>query len=200
VLSDEPSTGTDRSAAGRPPSRWLVEWVVILVLVVGATSLLRVFVVQTFSIPSGSMLPTLQIGDRIVVDKLDYHVHRGDIVVFKRPPLEEQNYADLVKRVIGLPGETISSANGRIYIDGKPLDEPWLPKGPDSYSGALDEPDPHPQFDLPGPVVIPKGEYFVMGDNRTDSEDSRFFGPIPASLIVGRAVVVAWPLGQVKGL
>jgi len=161
---------------------------------------LRMFVVQTFSIPSGSMLPTLQIGDRIVVDKADFHIHRGDVVVFRRPPLEEQDYADLVKRVIGLPGETISSSGGHILIDGKVLHEPWLPAGPDAYTGALNEPDPHPQFDLPGPVRIPAGDYFVMGDNRTESEDSRFFGPIPGSLIVGRAVLVAWPLGQVKGL
>jgi signal peptidase I len=149
------------------------------------------------------MLPTLQIGDRIIVDKLSYRlhdVHRGDIVVFARPPLEDHEYADLVKRVIGLPGETISSKNGAVYINGKKLNEPWLPPGPDSYTGALSGDDAHPQFDLPGPVKIPPGEYFVMGDNRTDSEDSRFFGPIPKSLIVGRAVAVIWPLSQIKGL
>ncbi len=74
------------------------------------------------------------------------------------------------------------------------------PRCPTSYTGALAGDDPHPQFDLPGPVKIPPGEYFVMGDNRTDSEDSRFFGPIPKSLIVGRAVAVMWPLGHIKGL
>ena len=195
AVDPEPSTPPGTSGA-----RWLAELAVVLVLVIGATVVLRMFVVQTFSIPSGSMLPTLQIGDRIVVDKADFHIHRGDVVVFRRPPLEEQDYADLVKRVIGLPGETISSSGGHILIDGKVLQEPWLPAGPDAYTGALNEPDPHPQFDLPGPVRIPAGDYFVMGDNRTESEDSRFFGPIPRSLIVGRAVLVAWPLGQVKGL
>jgi signal peptidase I len=143
------------------------------------------------------------VGDRIIVNKLSYDlhdIHRGDIVVFARPPLEDQEYADLVKRVIGLPGETISSKNGLVYIDGKLLREPWLPPGPDSFTGPLAGDDPHPQFDLPGPVHIPMGEYFVMGDNRTDSEDSRFFGPIPKSLIVGRAVAVIWPLGHSKGL
>jgi signal peptidase I len=79
------------------------------------------------------------------------------------------------------------------------LNEPWLPPGPASYTGALPG-DAHPQFDLPGPVKIPPGEYFVMGDNRLDSEDSRFFGPIPRSLIVGRAEFVAWPLNHIKGL
>jgi signal peptidase I len=86
-----------------------------------------------------------------------------------------------------------------VYIDGKPLAEPWLPKGPDSCTTALPG-DPHPQFNLPGPVKIPAGEYYVMGDNRTDSEDSRYFGPISKSLIVGRAVAVVWPLSHLKGL
>jgi signal peptidase I len=182
--------------------RWLIEWAIILVLVVGFTFVLRTFVIQTFSIPSGSMLPTLQVGDRIIVNKLsyDFHdVHRGDIVVFKRPPLESQNYSDLVKRVVGLPGETISSVNGKIYINGKLLSVPWLPPGPQDFTGPLAS-DAHPQFNMPGPVKIPAGEYYVMGDNRTDSEDSRFFGPIPKSLIVGRAVAVVWPVSRIKGL
>jgi signal peptidase I len=183
--------------------RAVIEWAIVLMAVVLCTVALRTYVVQSFYIPSGSMLPTLQIGDRIIVNKVSYRLHdphRGDIVVFARPPLESQAYADLVKRVIGLPGETISSHNGNIYIDNKRLSEPWLPSGPDSYSGPLPGGDPHPQFDLPGPVKIPAGSYFVMGDNRMNSEDSRFFGPIPRSLIVGRAVAVVWPLGHWKGL
>jgi signal peptidase I len=184
----------------RSTGAWLLEWVVILVVILGFTFLLRAFVIQTFSIPSGSMLPTLQIGDRIVVDKLDFHVHRGSIVVFKRPPLEEQDYPDLVKRVVGLPGETVTAKDGNIYIDGKLLAEPWLPKGPDAYTAPIPG-DPHPQFNLPaGGVKVPPDEYFVMGDNRTNSEDSRWFGPIPRSLIVGRAVAVVWPFSQIKGL
>ncbi len=182
--------------------RTLVEWTIILIAVLICTVGLRTYVIQSFSIPSLSMYPTLQVGDRIIVDKLSYHlhaVHRGDIVVFRRPPLEDQEYADLVKRVIGLPGETISAKNGHIYIDGKRLSEPWLPPGPDAYSGPLPG-DPNEQFNLPGPVKIPAGEYYVMGDNRTDSEDSRFFGPISKSLIVGRAVAVVWPISHIKGL
>ncbi len=111
----------------------MVEWTIILMAVLLCTVLLRTYVVQSFYIPSGSMLPTLQVGDRIIVNKLSYDVHdvhRGDIVVFARPPLEDQEYADLVKRVIGLPGETISSKDGKVYIDGKELTEPWLPPGP----------------------------------------------------------------------
>ena len=211
-----PSTETDAGTAAasggagagadddrtRRRYRAVVEWLIILAVVLLCTVLLRTFVVQSFSIPSLSMSPTLQIGDRIIVDKLSYRlhaVHRGDIVVFARPPLEDQEYADLVKRVIGLPGETISARNGKIYIDGKLLKEPWLPSGPQTYTGPLPG-DPHQQFNMPGPVKIPAGEYYVMGDNREDSEDSRFFGPIPKSLIVGRAVAVAWPLSRIKGL
>jgi signal peptidase I len=187
----------------RRGQRVIIEWGIILVAVVLGTVVLRTFVVQSFYIPSGSMLPTLQIGDRIIVDKLSYRFHdpsRGDIVVFARPPLEDQAYTDLVKRVVGLPGETISSHDGAVYIDGKPLRESWLPAGAQSYTGALDGGDAHPEFDLPGPVKIPPDEYYVMGDNRRNSEDSRFFGPIPKSLIVGRAVAVVWPFSQVKGL
>jgi signal peptidase I len=198
-----PIDGTDGASDRRKRrQRALIEWLVILAIVLVCTVVLRTFVVQSYSIPSLSMSPTLQVGDRIIVDKLSYRfgsVHRGDIIVFARPPLEDQEYADLVKRVIGLPGETISARNGHVYINGKRLDEPWLPPGPQSYTGPLPG-DPHEQFNMPGPVKIPAGEYYVMGDNRENSEDSRFFGPISKSLIVGRAVVVAWPLSQIKGL
>ena len=201
----EDAEGSAPSAASQSGRgyRTVVEWAVILMAVLLCTVLLRTYVVQSFYIPSGSMLPTLQVGDRIIVNKLSYDlhaVHRGDIVVFARPPLEDQEYADLVKRVIGLPGETISSKDGSVYINGKKLNEPWLPPAEQNQTGPLAGDDPHPQFNLPGPVHIPEGEYFVMGDNRTDSEDSRFFGPIPKSLIVGRAVAVIWPLGHIKGL
>ncbi|HEY5110148.1 MAG TPA: signal peptidase I [Acidimicrobiales bacterium] len=199
--SDEPGVlGEDGSKGGG--YRWVIEWAVILMAVLLCTVLLRTYVVQSFYIPSPSMVPTLNVGDRIMVNKLSYDlhgVHRGDIVVFKRPPLEQQDFPDLVKRVIGLPGESVSTQNGHVYINGKLLPEPWLAAGSSSYTGALPG-DQHPQFNMPGPVKVPAGEYFVMGDNRTDSEDSRFFGPIQKSLIVGRAVAVVWPLSQAKGV
>jgi len=208
VVTEAPESGPDepgvldegRSKAGG--YRWVIEWAVILMAVLLCTVLLRTYVVQSFYIPSPSMVPTLQVGDRIMVNKLSYDlhgVHRGDIVVFKRPPLEEQDFPDLVKRVIGLPGEIISTRDGHVYINGKLLAEPWLPPGPTSYTGALPG-DQHPPFNMPGPVTIPAGEYFVMGDNRIDSEDSRFFGPIPKALIVGRAMAVVWPLSHAKGV
>jgi signal peptidase I len=131
------------------------------------------------------MVPTLKVGNRILVDKLSYDlhgVHRGDVVVFARPPRDqgEPGVHDLVKRVIGLPGERISSQGNQVLINGRVLREPWLPK-----NEGLGQPIE--------PQVIPKGHYFVMGDNRTDSLDSRSFGPIAGSLIVGRVVAKVWP-------
>src|ERR1700722_2554833 len=114
-------------------SRWVREAAIVVVVALIVALLLRTFLVQTFFIPSGSMEPTLNIGDRILVNKLSYHLHgvdRGDIVVFARPPAENcggPEVNDLVKRVIGLPNETISLSGGYVYIDGKKLDESWLP-------------------------------------------------------------------------
>ncbi len=178
---------------GRPPTthrarrggRWLIEWAVVLVVAVVVAVGIRTFVVQTFYIPSASMEPTLMIGDRILVDKVSYHLHsvrRGDIVVFATPPGEDAgpDVKDLVKRVIGLPGDTISSAGGQVVIDGTPLKESWLVPGTVTTGITTQK--------------VPAGEYFVMGDNRSDSQDSRFFGPIHQSLIVGRVVVKIWPI------
>ncbi|MGO9342812.1 MAG: signal peptidase I [Acidimicrobiales bacterium] len=175
-------------ARRRRRKRAIIEWVIVLVVALGVAVGMRTFVVQTFYIPSGSMEPTLNPSDRILVDKLSYHlhaVHRGDIIVFARPPGEtlEPGVNDLVKRVIGLPGETISGQNGQVYINGKPLAEPWLPKG--VVTGNF------------SPVHIPQSYYFVMGDNRGFSSDSRVFGPISGSLIVGRVVMRIWPLSHI---
>jgi signal peptidase I len=182
---------SDRPAPRR--GRWVLEWAIVLVVAVVLAVGVRTYVAQMFYIPSGSMLPTLQIGDRIVVDKLSYHFHavdRGDIVVFRRPPLELANYSDLVKRVIGLPGDTIASVDGRIMVNGRFLAEPWLPNPPpETLPSPLSAP-----YSLNHPYRVPAGDYYVMGDNRTDSEDSRYFGPIPRSLIVGKMAFKAWPL------
>ncbi|MGH9102887.1 MAG: signal peptidase I, partial [Acidimicrobiales bacterium] len=184
------SRSAARQASVRRRRRAAVEWVLSVVVAWGAALALRAWVVQAFYIPSRSMVPTLEVGDRILVDKLSYDlhsVHRGDIVVFRRPPADvvDPNIQDLVKRVIGLPGDRISSSvTGQVLIDGKPIPQPWLPPGT-----------------APGPAirpqVVPSGDYFVMGDNRGDSEDSRFFGPISGKLIVGRVVARIWPVGRI---
>jgi len=146
---------------------------------------------QAFFIPSGSMEPTLKVNDRVLVNKLSYKlhpIHRGDIVVFKRPPSEasDPTIKDLIKRVIGLPGETIEERAGYVYINGVQLKEPYLP--PDAQGVTTSLP----------PLKIPANQYFVMGDNRTNSKDSRFIGTIPRSLIVGRAFIRVWPLSKIR--
>jgi signal peptidase I len=152
----------------------------------------RAFIFQTFFIPSTSMYPTLKPGDRIVVYKLDTHPVPGNIVVFKRPPKEDcggPTVPDLVKRVIGLPGQTIEGRDGAVFVNGKKLAEPWLPKR--TFNS-------NPFTSTFGPVKIPKGDYFMMGDNRTDSCDSRDWGPLPQSYIVGRVVMRIWPLSRIS--
>jgi signal peptidase I len=169
----------------------VLEWVVVAVFAALVAVGLRAFVVQTFFVPSGSMLPTLQIGDRMLVDKLPWvvdDIQRGDIVVFRRTPGDTTTDAgDLVKRVIGLPGETISSKGDVVYIDGRPLREPWLP----TLVGLCQQ----SAFNITKQVV-PAGHYFVMGDCRGNSEDSRFWGTVPSSYIVGKVFVVIWRHGH----
>jgi signal peptidase I len=134
------------------------------------------------------MLPTLQIGDRIVVVKFGYTIHRGDIVVFKHPPADVGTTdSDLVKRVIGMPGETISSRGSTVLINGQALQEPWLPP----LLGACAE----TAENIPT-TKIPAGHYFVMGDCRGDSADSRTWGTLSGSLIVGKVFVIVWRFGH----
>jgi signal peptidase I len=200
VTADPSDPAPDEDLPRR--SHWLRETGIVVVVAIVAALLLRAFVVQTFFIPSGSMEPTLNIGDRILVDKLAYHLHgvdRGNIVVFKRPANENcggEPVADLVKRVIGLPGETISltkGSKGYVMINGKRLDETWLPTSVQgmSFPGPAGKP-----YSLAKPYVIPANHYFVMGDNRRDSCDSRYWGPIPRSLIVGKVDLRVWPISS----
>lgn len=146
-----------------------------------------VFIVQAFFIPSGSMEPTLRIGDRILVGKFAYRIweiHRGDIIVFRYPLSPNK---DFVKRVVGLPGERISMKDGLVQINGRPLGEVYptaLPGGDRACSSNY------------GPEVVPPGNLFVLGDHRCNSEDSRYFGFVPIKNVVGRAFIVYWPLDR----
>lgn len=169
-------------------SRLLREWTLIVVVALVTSMLVRSFMFQTFFIPSGSMEPTLMIGDRIVVDKLavDFGtINRGDVIVFKAPPAENcggEVVADLVKRVIGIPGDHLSSKGNTIYVNGAPLKEAWShwePLGP-----AI------------SPTTVPAGQYFVMGDNHNNSCDSRFWGTVPRGNIIGKAFITIWPLSR----
>jgi len=166
--------------------RNVIEWVGIAGGALLIAFLIKTFLLQAFYIPSLSMDPTLKINDRVLVNKLSYDlhdIHRGDIVVFESPP-NETEHKDLIKRVIGLPGETVESKDGRIVIDGQVLDEPYL--------------EPHVQTGPMEKVTIPPDHVWVMGDNRGNSRDSRFFGAIPDSLIIGRAFVRVWPVTAIR--
>ena len=168
--------------------RQTLEWVAVVLIAVLVATGLRAFAVQSFFVPSGSMLPTLQIGDRIVVVKIGYTIHRGDIVVFRRPPADTDTAdADLVKRVIGLPGETISSVGSTVMINGKPLQEPWLPALTGSSAEAAENITT---------TKIPLDHYFMMGDCRGNSLDSRAWGTLPASYVVGKVEVIVWRFGH----
>ncbi len=183
---------TSRRGAGPSPKvaleRVLLKCVAIVALAMFLALSVRGFAAQAFYVPSDSMLPTLQPGDRIVIDKVELTIRRGDIVVFRRVPADNLTSAtDLVKRVIGLPGETISSHGTVVLINGRPLAEPWLPplKGICAERGA----------DI-ATTRIPPHHYFVMGDCRGDSADSRSWGTVPASYIIGKVVMIVWRSGH----
>lgn len=189
----------DPGAPGAPATprrrRWrvLVETAVIVAAALLLAGLVRTFAFQVFWIPSTSMVPALDKGDRIVVQKMFFSpgdVREGDIVVFSHPPLDEcggSQEDDLVKRVIALPGQTIYSQGNTIYINGKPLAEPYLP----SY-----DPLGRPIASKQHPYKVPTGDFYVMGDNREISCDSRYWGPITGSSIVGKVIAVLWRNGH----
>ena len=189
--SEEGGPGEGRARPRRRRRRTLVETVGIVLVAVVLAGLVRTFVFQTFYIPSSSMVPTLGVYDRILVQKAFFTWHdvsEGDIVVFSHPPLDDcpgpQN-GDLVKRVIALPGQTIYSSGNNIYVNGHLLSEPYLPRydplGP-----------PIPDATRQHPYRVPAGDFYVLGDNRAISCDSRYWGPITGSSIVGKAILVWW--------
>jgi signal peptidase I len=166
--------------------RAAVEWIAIIVGALLVALIIKALLIQAFYIPSESMVPTLKIGDRVLVNKVSYRVHdihRGDIVVFERPNGEtDPRIKDLIKRVIGLPGDVIEARDGKVLINDHVLDEPYLPRGTTTTN-------------LPRQLV-PPDHVFVMGDNRTNSRDSRVFQAIDEDLVVGRAFVRVWPIGD----
>jgi signal peptidase I len=191
------ATGARRRRRRRSRTRNLIEWVVVLVGALLVAMAVKTWALQAFWIPSGSMEPTLQVDDRVLVNKISYDiedVERGDIIVFERPEgWGVGDIKDLIKRVIALPGETVGVVDGVVHIDGQPLDEPYL------ADGTL-TPD---FFDESGCVptcVVPEDHLFVLGDNRTNSDASNHFGFVPFDDVVGRAVVRVWPPGEIGGL
>ena len=191
-----------RRKGDRSATRSLVEWVVVLGGALLLAVLVRTFAFQTFWIPSTSMATTLNRNDRVLVNKLSYRFgdpERGDVIVFERPPGETGQIKDLIKRVIGLPGERVSIMDNSVYINGRKLSEPYthdLPTDPTIGCGLGDTNG----IDTPSGMLVPSGHVFVMGDNRTGSHDGRCFGPIDEKLIVGRAFLIIWPPSKIGGL
>ena len=174
----QPASGR---AKDKSPALEVLESIVIAVLL---AALIRLFILAPFYIPSGSMIPTLLEGDRIIVSKITYRLtspQRGDIVVFKYPRDPSRDY---VKRLIGLGGETVALKNSRLYINGKLMPENYLPPGL--------------HFSDYGPVRVPEGHYLMLGDNRNVSEDSRFWGPLPEKNVIGKALLIYWPLDRIR--
>lgn len=166
--------------------RSLFSLVVMMAVIVGASFLLREYVIQGYGIPSGSMETTIMTGDNVFSEEVSYYfrdIQPGDIVTFKDPEIPSRV---LIKRCIAVGGQTVDIANGTVYIDGVALSE--------SYThGLVTEPLGRTVEDIDYPYRVSEGHIWVMGDNRTNSQDSRYFGEIPVSSVYGRAFMVYWP-------
>lgn len=207
--TEPPEVRTSEPAGKAERSAFLRELPILIVIAFGLAIILKTFFVQAFYIPSSSMEPTLQPGDRVLVRKVLYEPDRGDIVVFADPSgrpgpdrglvggflhwlseavgFARPDHEDFIKRVIGLPGESVEIRNGRLFVDGLRIPEPYL-------EGREDTRDY-------GPKEVPEGMLFVLGDNRLNSNDSRFgLGFVPVDKVVGRAFVIVWPPSRIGWL
>lgn len=156
------------------------DWGVPLLVAVAISFVLRTYIAEAREIPTGSMIPTIKIGDHIFVDKIFYKrsaLERGDIIVFQPPPKSGRT-DDFVKRIVALPGDELEINGGTVYVNGQEQSETYVQNHSTEFFG---------------PIKIPAKSYFVMGDNRTNSLDSRFWGVVPEENIKGRAVLVYWP-------
>jgi signal peptidase I len=204
---DEPDTGDgDGDGKRKKIQRVVVEWLLLIAAALLIAFLIKTFLFQAFYIPSESMKPTLNVGDRVLVNKLSYDFHdvnRGDIVVFEAPPrARSADIEDLVKRVIGLPGDKVEFKDGDVYVNDHHLKEPYLDPNTRETRPQAEKVPPGcdaPPGGLPG-CVVPGGHLFVMGDNRVASKDGRVFGPIKESTIVGRVFLRIWPLNDLSFL
>jgi signal peptidase I len=197
VGANAPTCSTSSSKTkGRSVWRRAIVWSAAPASAVAFAFLVHSFLFEAFSVPSGSMIPTLDVGDRMLVNKSPFgaDVHRGDVVVFNRAPGDPNlEYPILVKRVLGLPGETISSRGATVLVNGRPLAEPWLP----DLSAPMPAANHCPQAAYNIRVThLPARSYFVMGDCRGISADSRSWGLVPASHIIGKVFFVFWRNGH----
>ena len=192
----------------RPQSgvgRTIFDYGLTAVMAIALAIVVQAFIVKPYLIPSSSMANTLLPRQRVVVDRLIYRfrpVHRGDIIVFRCAPLAGEV---LIKRVVGLPGDLLALRSGRLYVNGVQASDSFVDKvdgvaEPTQPAYTSSTGDPSAPWSLAQPYRVPAGRYFVMGDNRTDSDDSRYWGTVPQSAIIGQAFFTYWPLGRVGGL
>ena len=175
----------DDGSASRKNKGWseFWDWIKAIVVALIIAEGIHLFVFQQFVVDGHSMDPTLANGEHLIIDKVPYYFgppKRGDIIVFHAPDGQ-----DWVKRVIGLPGDTVAVKNGKLILDGKKINEPYI-------NGPM---DPYNNY---GPITVPKGDLFVMGDNRNISEDSRIIGPISIKKVIGRVDLIFWPFNDFK--
>jgi len=161
----------------------LRSWIRDLALSIGVSAFIIIFLYQPVRVEGTSMLPNLEDQDRLFINKMAFRVgdvERGDVVVFQYPRDHTKSY---IKRVIGLPGDRVTIDHGRVFVNGRPLSEPYVPA---RFTDDRSQPE----------MTIPTNEYFVMGDHRSISSDSRDFGPVERDLIYGKAAFVYWPMDQ----
>jgi signal peptidase I len=199
---DRSTSGSEPASPSKAENPWAETFKTIGLSVVLALGI-RTFVADSRYIPSGSMLPTLQINDRLIIDKISYRFgdpQRGDIVVFNpTAELEQELKANgepkykepFIKRIIGLPGDRIDVRGGKVYINSKVLAENYLDELPD-YKWSSTELTPD--------GIVPKGNYLVLGDNRNNSYDGHYWGFLPREKIIGRAIIRFWPISRVGGI
>lgn len=170
-------------------ARQVIEFVLTIGIAFLVAQAVRTWVIQPYVVPTGSMLPTIQLGDQVLANKFIYRFHgpqKGDIVVFDNP-MPEPGEETLIKRVIAIGGQTVDVKGGKVMVNGTALDEYY------TYGQPSEKlPNSRIQF----PVYIPQGYIWLMGDNRTSSQDSRYFGPVAVSAVHGQAFFTYWPLSR----
>lgn len=199
-MGREPASSSEEGARNErsSPRRTILEYVVLAVVAIAVALLIQAFLVKPYRIPSPSMEDTLLVGDRVLVDRISWRFSepaRGDIVVFHSPvpgPV-------LIKRIVGMPGDTLSLRDGAVYVNGQRLAEPYV-RRVDGRPAPTEPFDTGLPWALQQPYTVPAGSYFLMGDNRTDSKDGRDFGPVTRGQLVGRAFARYWPPGRIGGL
>ncbi len=197
-MNSEPQPSASKNGQGLQLIR---EWVTVLVVALVIAITVRSLILQQFYISGPSMETTMFQDNRVLVNKLSYRlhdIHRGDVVVFDRVTVDGEvvQHDDLIKRVIGLSGETISIKDCQVFVDGKLLAEPYL----NNYDLAQSSVDDRCRVPMMDETLIPEDHLFVMGDNRPQSFDSRMFGSIEQNLVVGRAFVTIWPFAAARFL